>query len=191
MRISKWSGILLAVSLTMSMASCHTTRKAGNDKGRPSDIGVIHPGTPKGMQQMIVDEAMTWVGTPYKYAGEKKGEGTDCSGMVMRVYEDVTGRKLPRNSAKQAEFCRAIEAEDVDMGDLVFFATGKDKERVSHVGIVVDDLHFVHASSSRGVVVSDIYSPYFKKTFRMFGRVPDISKDLAGNTHDRKNHGER
>lgn len=186
MRTGKWYNISLAIMVTVMLASCHTSRKVSHDDNKHREIGVIHPGKGKGLQQMIVDEALTWVGTPYKYASQQKGEGTDCSGMVMRVYEDVAGRKLPRNSAKQAEFCRTIEAEDVKLGDLVFFATGQDKERVSHVGIVVDNTHFVHASSSKGVVVSDMYSPYYVRTFRMFGRVPEENKDLAGNNHEGK-----
>lgn len=186
MRTGKWYNILLAIMVTVTMASCHTSRKANRDDSKHQETGVLHPGKGGGVQQMIVDEALTWVGTPYKYGGQQKGEGTDCSGMVMRVYEDVAGRKLPRNSAKQAEFCQTIDSDDVRLGDLVFFATGRDKERVSHVGIVVDNTHFVHASSSKGVVVSDMYSPYYVRTFRMFGRVRDVNKDLAGNNHEGK-----
>jgi len=123
---------------------------------------------------MIIEEACTWLGTPYKYAGVEKGKGTDCSGMVMKVYETITGEKIPRNSAKQAEYCTPLNASDVGAGDLVFFATGKDPERVSHVGIVIDNENFIHASASKGVVISQITAPYYRKTFRMFGRVPHV-----------------
>lgn len=184
-RISRYIVILLTFGLTMAMTSCHTSRSISKDK-HPSEIGSIDIGKPKGVQKLIVEEALTWVGTPYKYACDVKGEGADCSGMVMRVYETVSGLKLPRNSAKQAEFCKHIDTKDVRMGDLIFFATGKDPERVSHVGIVVDNAHFVHSSGSRGVVVSEIYSPYYQRTFRMFGRVPEINQELAGNDNDKE-----
>ena len=132
-------------------------------------------------QKKIVEEAYTWLGTPYKYAGEEKGKGADCSGMVMMVYKTATGEKIPRNSAKQAEYCTRIDASDVSTGDLVFFATGKDPNRVSHVGIVLDDENFIHAYSSRGVVVSKFANTYYQKKFIMYGRVPRNS-DLVSET---------
>ncbi|MDE7496460.1 MAG: C40 family peptidase [Muribaculaceae bacterium] len=123
-------------------------------------------------QEDIVEEAMSWLGTPYKYAGQEKGRGTDCSGLVMKVYEDVAGWKLPRNSAKQAEFCDRLKEEDVEPGDLVFFATGKDPDKVSHVGIMLDEENFIHASTSKGVVISKVTSNYYIRTFMMYGRIP-------------------
>lgn len=173
----KLSLLISAVMTLMSLTSCHTSRHA-NPLPEREDKTVLHTGDGNSTRRHIVEEAMTWVGTPYRTAGMDKGEGTDCSGMVMRVYEKATGMKLPRNSGKQAEFCKRIEAEDVRFGDLVFFATGKDRQKVSHVGILVDDSHFVHASSSKGVVVSDITSPYYRRTFLMFGRVPQLQAGI-------------
>ena len=118
-----------------------------------------------------MDEAYSWLGTPYAYSKAEKGVATDCSGMVLEVYGKVTGVKLPRNSARQAEFCKSIRPDDVAIGDLVFFATGRDKDVISHVGIMVDDRNFIHASASKGVVVSDVTQPYYIRTFRGFGRV--------------------
>ena len=65
------------------------------------------------------------MGTPYKYAGSDKGKGTDCSGLVTKVYLDVTGKKLPRNSKQQAEFCKKIGKRSVKAGDLVFLQQEK------------------------------------------------------------------
>ncbi len=115
---------------------------------------------------------MTWIGTPYAYGRNDKQKGTDCSGMVLSVYLDAEDIKLPRNSAKQAEFCKKISAEKVIPGDLVFFATGNDPDKISHVGIMIDEVNFVHASTKKGVVVSRIDTPYYIRTLKMFGRVP-------------------
>lgn len=128
----------------------------------------------EGDRKGIVKETLTWVGTPYKYAGCDKGDGTDCSGMVLRVYEDVTGIKLPRNSRQQSEFCDTLKHDDVRPGDLVFFATGKDPEAVSHVGIMIDDNRFVHSSTKKGVIMSEMTTPYYKRTFIMYGKVPGM-----------------
>lgn len=155
------------------LASCRSSQVAGGH-GEVSDNpeSGVHIGKITDTQHHIIEEAYTWLGTPYRYAGVDKGSGVDCSGMVMKVYETVTGEKIPRNSAKQAEFCSRLDAGEVDAGDLIFFATGSDPEKVSHVGIIIDNENFIHASSSKGVVVSKYTAPYYKRTFMMFGRVP-------------------
>lgn len=122
--------------------------------------------------EKIAKEAETWVGTPYKYAGKEKGKGTDCSGMVMKIYLDIAEVALPRNSAEQGEFCENLKENKVEAGDLVFFAIGKDSNKISHVGIMLDKIRFVHASSSKGVIISEMTTPYYKRNFKKYGRVP-------------------
>jgi lipoprotein Spr len=156
----------------VSLSSCRSSKKIDSEKHPKSHTEQIQVGKSSKTQKKIIEEAETWIGTPYQYAHAEKGEGTDCSGMVMSVYESVTGVKLPRNSAKQAEFCQEIDAEDVETADLIFFATGKDPDRISHVGIVIDNERFIHASSTKGVVISNFTTPYYQRTFRKFGRVP-------------------
>ena len=126
----------------------------------------------KGDEKKVLQEAETWIGTPYKYAGTEKGSGADCSGFVMMVFKEAINCALPRNSAKQAEFCKRIKREKVKPGDLVFFATGKDPTKVSHVGIMVDDTNFIHASSSKGVVISSLKNKYYTDRLLEFGKVP-------------------
>lgn len=133
---------------------------------------------PDNTHRRVADEAMTWLGTPYAYARSEKGVGTDCSGMVLKVYLDVTGTKLPRNSAQQADFCSNLDRDEVEIGDLVFFATGKDLSRVSHVGIMLDAESFIHASTSKGVVISKINTPYYTSRFIKFGRVSSATHAL-------------
>ncbi|MDE6230808.1 MAG: C40 family peptidase [Muribaculaceae bacterium] len=164
---------IVSLLCVAALSSCSSHRKSVRHKRpRKPKIETIHVSRPGKVRSSIASEAMTWLGTPYRYAAQEKGVGTDCSGMVLRVYEDVIGVKMPRNSAKQAEFCKKIDPDDVEVGDLVFFATGKDPNRISHVGIVLDDNRFIHASTSKGVVISDLYTPYYIRTFMMFGRVP-------------------
>jgi lipoprotein Spr len=94
--------------------------------------------------------------------------------MVLQVYLDALGIKLPRNSAEQAAFCTPISLRKVLPGDLVFFATGKDAARISHVGIMLDYENFIHVSTSKGAVISKITTPYYVRTFMGFGRVPTL-----------------
>ena len=166
--------ILLILAVGMMAGGCHSSKKAAGRGKHKAKIENVRVNTKKlkGEEKRIVEEAMTWRGTPYKYGGYHKGKGTDCSGMVLSVYEKVTGKKLPRNSAKQAEFCKKLKAKEVNPGDLVFFATGKDASKISHVGIMIDDDRFIHASTQKGVVISEMSTPYYQRTFKMFGRVP-------------------
>ena len=147
---------------------CRWREPDGNGKSRQKGNSGLN-----GKRKRIVDEALTWVGTPYKYASNKKGKGTDCSGLVITVYEEVVGKKLPRNSREQAEYCRKLSERSVKPGDLVFFATGRDSKKISHVGIMIDDTRFVHASTKKGVIISDMLTDYYRRTFRMYGRVPE------------------
>ncbi len=163
--------VLILLVCFWVFTGCHSSRKAHHKNAdRVETVGLSKK--LKGTEKKIVEEALSWQGTPYKYAGSRKGKGTDCSGMVLSVYENVAGIKLPRNSRKQAEYCKKIRKGAVRPGDLVFFATGKDPSVISHVGIMVDDDRFVHASTKKGVIVSELSTPYYKRTFKMFGRVP-------------------
>lgn len=155
--------------LTTTLTSCHSSKKPTTEEAPKFET--IHVDKPNIPQNRILEEAYTWLGTPYRYAGEEKGKGVDCSGMVMMVYYKVTGIKLPRNSAKQADYCKRIKASDAKPGDLVFFATGRDKNKISHVGIVIDDETFIHSSSSKGVVISKFSNDYYRRTLIMFGTV--------------------
>lgn len=173
--------LFISAALTLSvLPSCHSSKKAKGDYQQQIDqlgnLGKMEDktgGKASKKRSKIVEEAYTWLGTPYAYAHAEKGKGTDCSGMVLSVYEKVTGVKLPRNSAKQAEFCMPVKKKQLKIGDLVFFATGKDPGRISHVGIMVNDCKFIHASASKGVVVSDLNQPYYIRTLIAFGRVSD------------------
>ena len=109
----------------------------------------------------LYSELATWLGVPYKYAGNDR-RGVDCSGLVCQVYLKVYNKKLQRNSAKIYEQnCREIARKKLR----------KDKRRISHVGIYLKDDRFIHASSSKGVVVSSLENPYFVRTYIASGRV--------------------
>lgn len=168
-RLLRIAAILLVAFLS---TGCHSSKKVKkSDKATPK-IETVEVKQLKGIEKKIVEEALTWEGTPYKYGGSEKKRGTDCSGLALKVYETVTGKKLPRNSAKQAEFCKKLNKKDVRPGDLVFFATGKDPSKISHVGIMIGGERFIHASGSKGVIISEMTTPYYKRNFIMYGRVP-------------------
>lgn len=170
--------IFFILFVLIVMASCATHKPKHAVKYQPAIVHVNkadylenNPCELNQDQWNLIEESLTWLGTPYEYAGDKKGKGTDCSGMTLRLYMDVLGIPIPRNSAKQAEACKVIDKVDLVPGDLVFFATGKDQNRISHVGMMLTNEEFIHASSSKGVVINSLYTPYYTRTYIVGGRV--------------------
>ncbi|MBP5366276.1 MAG: C40 family peptidase [Bacteroidales bacterium] len=117
-------------------------------------------------------EIAEWLGTPYRYGGNSKS-GVDCSGFVYAVYKAVYGRTLTRQSAGMlTNDCKAISKGELREGDLIFFRTdGKKSSTPNHVAIYLKDNKFAHASSSKGVVVANLTSDYYVKTYLTGGRV--------------------
>jgi cell wall-associated NlpC family hydrolase len=118
-------------------------------------------------QRLIVISAMEWIGVPYRYGGTGQ-EGVDCSGFVRSVFGDV-GETLPRTSHEQSCIGDAVSRTLLRTGDLLFFETGGNG--VSHVGIAIGADRFVHASTSRGVIVSSLDESYYAERFLFARRV--------------------
>lgn len=113
-------------------------------------------------------EINSWLGTPYKYGGVNKS-GVDCSGLVNAIFLEVYEIKLPRTSRSIYTACKPVKIKDLREGDLVFFDyNGKG---ISHVGIYLSDSKYVHASASKGVVISDLNNEFTKKKIVGAGRV--------------------
>lgn len=109
-----------------------------------------------------------WLGTPYKYAGQGK-KGIDCSGLVCRLYQDSYSVALQGSSRDLYKKTKSIEKKDLQEGDLVFFKIRKG--RISHVGVYLGKNKFAHASTSSGVIISDLDEPYYEKYFYAGGRL--------------------
>lgn len=114
----------------------------------------------------FIDE---WYGTPYVYGGNTKS-GVDCSGFVCQLYTNVIASKVPRTSQQQFDATKRInKVAKLDEGDLVFF-NGKGK-KVSHVGVYLQNKYFVHASTSGGVMISNLEDDYWKTHFISGGKL--------------------
>jgi cell wall-associated NlpC family hydrolase len=108
-----------------------------------------------------------WYGTRYLMGGTSKS-GIDCSAFVQAVYLSAFAMVIPRTAFEQFRVTNRISAVEMKQGDLVFFNTTGG---VSHVGIYLGNNKFIHASSSRGVSVSDLFDPYYLKRFLGVGRI--------------------
>lgn len=125
----------------------------------------------------ILTEAESYLGTPYRYGGMTR-KGIDCSAFVLSVFGASAGMSLPRVAASQAQEGEKVDKSDLQKGDLVFFSHGKG--RISHVGIVESvsedgSVKFIHAATSKGVMISSLTDSYWGPKFRFAKRV--ISQD--------------
>lgn len=130
------------------------------------------------LQRALVEEAVDWLGVPYQWGGSSR-DGADCSGMVLGVYLNVCGLKMPRTANDMSQWCKSVGRDALRPGDLVFFS--QDGERVSHVGMYVGDNEMIHASSSRGVTVSPLSQDYWVKNFYGCGRVDQAMQAWKSN----------
>ena len=107
-----------------------------------------------------------------RYGGSTR-KGVDCSGLVNQIYKQVYHRSLERSSSGIAtRNCRKIMKSDLSSGDLVFFNTSRKKRKgINHVGLFLKNGYFIHASTSRGVIISNLKEDYYRKTWKQGGRV--------------------
>jgi cell wall-associated NlpC family hydrolase len=115
-----------------------------------------------------------WYGTRYKLGGTTKS-GIDCSAFVQTIFLSAFGVTLPRMAKDQYKVTRRISRTELQEGDLLFFDT---RGGVSHVGIYLQNNKFVHASVS-GVMISDMFEPYYVKHFIAAGRVTKINNNSS------------
>jgi len=116
----------------------------------------------------VLETARSFEGLPYKWAGTSPADGFDCSGFVHEVLR-LNGYQVPRMVHHQFDKSERVEREALSPGDMVFFETYV--EGPSHVGFYIGEDQFIHASSSgRGVIVSNLNSPYYSERFLGGGR---------------------
>ena len=122
-----------------------------------------------GCNRKLIESVTSWLNTPYKYGGNTQ-QGTDCSGFVQQVISEVYGVSLARSAADIHAQCKKINREDLKEGDLVFFKINTHK--VEHVGIYLTDNYFIHATTQKGVIVSNLMEAYYAKYYYSAGRIP-------------------
>lgn len=124
----------------------------------PESLDESDQGTASGDE--LVGTAQQFAGVRYRWAG-MSSRGMDCSGLIARVLQSH-GIRAPHNSAQLSRLGRAVSYEELQPGDLLFFATSR--RGISHVGMYVGDGEFIHASSRAGrVTTTSIHDPYYAK----------------------------
>jgi len=117
----------------------------------------------------VVEIAKQYLGSPYSYGGSSPN-GFDCSGFTQYVYKQV-GIDLPRSSSGQADIGKKVSKDNLQPGDIVIFSDTY-RSGPSHTGIYLGNGKFIHASTStKGVIISDLNSDYYKNHFSYGRRV--------------------
>lgn len=125
------------------------------DNASPRELGLMMERLWPGLES----SSKSYLGTPYVWGGVTR-RGIDCSALTQNSYsENKVG--IPRVSRQQWKTGDRVELEKLAQGDLVFFNTMG--VGVSHVGMVTSTKgpKFIHASSSRGVVIDDMSKKYY------------------------------
>lgn len=170
------SRCLILLVLALVLAGCSPKRiyrqpdptaPVGAPRRPPSD-----PTDPVVVRVMGAEVAMlasAQIGKPYRWGGHSPERGFDCSGLVQWSYARV-GVALPRVVSDQRRAGRPVAADQLEPGDLVFFAIEGD--RISHVGVYVGDDQFVHAPRRGTTVRRDSLSdPYWRRRWNTSRRV--------------------
>lgn len=178
--IKQFSALLIASSLIVSCGSSKNVASKKNTStksvAKTENLRKLDSKFDGNVSRSINDvlkDAEKYIGAPYKFGGNTSS-GFDCSGFTVKVFEE-NDFSLPRRSSDQAEAGKKIDIKDVKPGDLLFFATAGGS-RVSHVGIVHDigsdgEVKFIHASTSKGVIISSLNEKYWNKAYLHAQRV--------------------
>jgi cell wall-associated NlpC family hydrolase len=153
--------------------SCKSKKVASSNKKQNHSISVNATMKPSEEAEAIVKYAKTFDGTRYKYGGTTK-RGMDCSGLIYTSFK-AHNVSLPRTTSSLQSIGNWIDLKEVNVGDLVFFATKKNSRKVNHVGIVTTvrsgNVEFIHASTSKGVIISSLAERYWYFAFVQARRV--------------------
>ena len=123
-------------------------------------------------QDGVVLYAKEYLGTPYSLGGNNT-RGIDCSGLIHNAFKKQ-GVRVSRTVDLLRKEGKRISIDHAKPGDIIFFRTSK-KRKLTHAGIVVgrkrDIPLFIHASSSRGVIISSMNDSYWNKAYAQTRRL--------------------
>jgi cell wall-associated NlpC family hydrolase len=142
--------------------------------------------TIKQQRQQVVNEALTWLRTPWRHASAVKGAGVDCGRMLIEVYSAVgliqhyVPPYYPQDFALHSSnerFLANIEryAHEVitpKAGDIAVWKFGKC---FSHAAIVLDYPAIIHAKINVGVLLDEAeQGDLAKRTVRFYSVWSDV-----------------
>lgn len=172
----KFIVVILGVLISVSTQAQTTKKSTADPDNLAKDyfsqiMGVAVSATSNvKLYQFVYD----WLGTPYRLGGNTE-RGIDCSGFAYQLYDKVFNTVIGNNSRNIFSMVNPVNKEELKEGDLVFFKIKSSS--ISHVGVYLGDDKFAHASSSRGVMISNLNEPYWKRYYYKGGRLLESLRD--------------
>jgi NlpC/P60 family putative phage cell wall peptidase len=133
--------------------------------------------------ERIVSEAMTWLGTPYRHQGRRRGVGCDCLGLIMGVWDGVYGAVPEQPGAYAADWaeagggdplieaarrhCREKPVADMASGDLILFRW-RPELPAKHCAIAMGESRMIHAYEGHAVLLSPLGSHWKRRIAGVF-----------------------
>jgi probable lipoprotein NlpC len=170
--------LIFFFAAVLVFSACHSKRAVL--RGEPGEIIAPQPSIAEKYSTMMGVDADAiqngrlyafidqWMGTPYKFGGQDH-DGIDCSGLAQLLQQQVYGILIPRVTSQQVTVIKRKYEEELQEGDLVFF--DYDGRQFSHVGVYLQNGYYVHASSTKGVIIVKLHDPYTYKYFSRGGSV--------------------
>ena len=119
-----------------------------------------------------VEVARRYLGVPYVFGGSNPATGLDCSGLVQLVFRQL-GITLPRTAQLQYEATAPVAQDQLQPGDLVFFARTYTDPRdwITHVGIYIGGGQQINAPTEGQVVsIQPVFSGFWGAHYVGAGR---------------------
>ncbi len=176
LQIKRLPHFSVALSLTVLLLyGCGSTKSNSTVNNKSSHAQTLFD-TKKKEQVLtaIIKNAHKELGVPYKYGGVSS-KGFDCSGLIVTLYKQQE-LILPHNSLQLSKkgMVLNLKKDKINKGDLVFFSNNKEKI-INHVGLIIDasneEIKFIHASTSKGVIISSTKETYYKKNLVQANRL--------------------
>ena len=148
--ISRWSILSLTVLLSLLLVS---------------SICVLHKVNQSGYPHFTPDDLVRYASLylPGNKLGNY-GRRLDCSGFTKSVFRHFH-QKIPRSSSEQSRLGKRLNIDQLNKGDLIFFATSGN--RISHVGLYLGNQRFIHSpDKNQDVRVDSLNGPYWHNNFR-------------------------
>ncbi|MFU9136481.1 MULTISPECIES: bifunctional murein DD-endopeptidase/murein LD-carboxypeptidase [unclassified Erwinia] len=172
--------VLPAVALATLLSACSSTNSSNNAQtdthAVKSQDGFLLQASQDEFEKMVqnvdiksrlMDQYAVWKGVRYRLGGTSK-RGIDCSAFVQTTFREQFGLDLPRSTYEQEDTGKSIQRTKLRPGDLVLFRAGSTGR---HVGIYLGNDNFVHASTSSGVMISNLNDNYWKHRYHEARRV--------------------
>lgn len=119
------------------------------------------------VKSRILEQYSDWKGVRYRLGGTTK-KGIDCSAFVQITFREQFGLELPRTTVELHQTGISVPHSQLKSGDLVLF---RIDSRTRHVGIYLGNDKFVHASTSKGVMISNLKDNYWTKRYKEGRRI--------------------